>query len=139
MGKEKKTEIKKIYSDDGVLVYEGETVNGKPYGNGIEYYDNGNKHREGKFYIKGLISGTEYYPNGNIRFRGDYSLNRGYGPNFPREGIFCDENGTVIYEGKPKIRCSGLGYPFIIEPSEFGKVDKYGSKCNYYMWEDMIS
>ena len=54
----RKTEWKKIYNGD-VLVYEGFTINGKPYGAGTTYYKNGNKFEEGVFDVKGFVAGNQ--------------------------------------------------------------------------------
>ena len=130
-----------IYDDEGHIIYRGEIKNGKPYGMGVEYYENGNKFRAGKFGIKGLLKGTEYYENGNIRYEGSYVLNRSYGPNIPVEGKFYNETGELIYSGKPLIRLGGVGYPMIIEPKDFGPacLNPKNHKLRYFMWEDMNS
>ena len=47
----------KLYYKSGKVIYEGYTLNGKPYGAGTAYYVNGNMYREGVFDIKGLVFG----------------------------------------------------------------------------------
>ncbi len=110
----------KFYNDDGVLLYEGETINGKAYGTGTSYYPNGNPLHEGRFGIKGLLSGREYYPNGQIRFEGEYCVNEGYGPNWPRQGTWYSENGEILFRGSFHVYRSGLGYPLIQNPVDYG-------------------
>ena len=80
--------FKTFYDDNGNIVYEGNTYNGKAYGQGKVFWSNGNIYQEGEFGLKGLINGTEYYSNGQPRFKGTFSVNRAYGPNAPVEGEF---------------------------------------------------
>lgn len=89
---------RKLYYDCGNLKYEGETLNDKPHGSGIGYWEDGNTiwyqgifkdgkpNGLGKFYYKtgqlryegesdGLQYigfGTEYYENGNVKLKGLY-------------------------------------------------------------------
>ena len=115
-------EWKKIYSKNGKLMYEGFTKDGSPCGSGTSYYANGNKCREGLFDVKGLVYGREYYRNGNVRFEGAYRQNKGYGPNYPVFGSFCDENGNELYYGEFTIKKGASGYPAVVKPAEFGPV-----------------
>ncbi len=119
-------EWKKIYSKNGKLIYEGFTVQGKPCGSGTSYYPNGSKCQEGLFDVKGLVFGREYYSNGNVRFEGAYRQNKGYGPNYPVFGSFCDENGIELFYGEFTVKKSGIGYPSIVKPAEFGPVVRKG-------------
>ena len=126
-----------IYSENQTLIYEGFTVNGKPYGAGTVYYPNGSKYQEGVFGIKGLLVGREYYSNGNIRFEGVYSLNCAYGPNYPYMGTVYDHNGQETYNGIIKIKRSGLGYPCNNNTPGLGQiVQSDAPKCNWFMWEN---
>lgn len=128
----------RLYDKDGNLVYEGDTKNGKACGDGISYFPNGAKFQEGRFYIKGLISGKEFYPNGQLRFEGTYKINDGYGPNYPISGDFFLPDGTKVYSGEFKVRRSGLGWPTVIEPSAFGNVVQEGHPDSYWlMWNDL--
>ncbi len=129
-------EWKSLYDEKGVLIYEGFTFHGKPCGAGTAYYPDGKKYREGKFGVKGFLSGREYYPNGKLRFEGEYQLNRGYGPNYPRKGFFRTRDGSYTYEGEFKIRLGGVGYPFVEEPKEFGPVVQL-VKIPLLMWDDI--
>ena len=131
-------EWKRLYDENGVLIYEGFTFHGAPCGTGTSYYPDGKICREGKFGIKGFLSGREYYPNGKLRFDGVYELNRGYGPNYPRRGSFQTEDGSFTYEGKFSIRFGGVGYPTVEMPKEFGPVaQNRGPKLPILMWEDV--
>ena len=136
--KKTSTRFERIFSDDGTILYEGEVLNGKPYGVGITYWENGNKYQEGIFDIKGLVYGIERYPNGNVRFKGVYEINRGYGPNYPIYGECFNEDGVMIYKGKLEISKSAIGYPFIKEPKEFNKVIQNNiPDIKYYIWSDI--
>ena len=113
---------RQLFSKDKDLLYEGFTVNGKPYGSGTSYFPNGQKYQEGVFDIKGLLYGREYFPSGLLRFEGMYRLCTGYGPNYPVYGNCYDADGKKYYSGEIKIRFGGVGYPSVVEPSEFGPV-----------------
>ena len=113
---------KKVYSKSGVLLYEGFTSGIYPAGVGVLYYPNGNKYQEGIFGFKGLVSGREYYQDGQVRFDGVYRINMAYGPNEPLYGKFYDRQGELKYEGKFAVSHSGLGWPFVKTPEEYGPV-----------------
>lgn len=66
---------KKLFTKDDELLYDGYTLNDKPYGLGTLYFKNGSKYQEGIFDFKGLCEGMEYYPNGNVRFEGIWMIN----------------------------------------------------------------
>lgn len=125
-------EHEKIFDDDNRLLYEGYTLHGLPYGFGTVYFSNGNVYREGIFDIKGIVQGKEYYPSGQLRFEGEWSLTRGYGPNAPYNGKAYDETGKVIYSGKFEIKRGGVGWPRIIKPEGFGLEQKERPKIQYY-------
>ena len=110
---------KKLLSDDGTLLYEGYTLDGKPFGLGTAYFENGKIYREGVFDIKGIAQGKEYYPSGQLRFEGQWTLNHGYGPNAPKCGKFYSRSGDLLFSGKFKVKCSGIGWPRIQEPKKF--------------------
>ena len=127
---------KKIYSEDGTLLYEGFTLFGKPYGAGTSYYSNGNKCHEGVFDIKGLVQGRQYYMNGNIRFEGSYRINRAYGPNYPVYGTCYDEDGIEYFRGELSHSIGGVGYCSVKEPKEFGPIHlKDEPDLKMFMWE----
>ena len=109
-----------LYDKDNTLIYEGFTKNHKPCGAGTSYYPNGTIYQEGIFGVKGLLCGREYYPSGILRFEGVYILNRAYGPNYPKYGIFHSENGSSSFEGTLHYKVTGLGYPIIEKPEDFG-------------------
>ena len=115
-------EWKKITDANGVLLYEGDTLFGKPYGTGRSFFLNGNVYQEGDFAIKGLVKGKEYYPSGKLRFEGTLKICYGYGPNYPVEGKCYDEDGKLYYEGKIRCDFSGMGYPQVVEPKEYGTI-----------------
>lgn len=127
----------KIYNGD-VLVYEGVTRSGKPYGEGIAYYKDGRVFQKGIFGIKGLVNGCEYYPGGQIKFDGEYVVNPGYGPNYPLRGKLYSPVGKLIFSGNFKVERSGLGYPKIIKPKEYTThLLKKPDGLEYAMWEDI--
>ena len=129
--------FKKLVNRKGRTVYEGYTFEGKAFGQGKVFWPNGNVYQEGRFDVKGLVEGTEYYPSGSPRFKGKYHICRGYGPNYPEEGEFYSESGELIYSGPFKIEISGLGYPSVKEPIEFGQVPQ-DNKPDYpvFLWDD---
>lgn len=128
----------KMYREDGTLVYVGETLYGKPYGVGTVYWPDGHIRQQGIFSIKGLIEGKIFYPNGKLRFEGKLSICYGYGSNYPIEGRLYSENGELIYDGEFRIEKSGLGYPFVVIPEEFGSCESVALKnVPAFMWEDV--
>lgn len=129
---------KKLYTEDKkTVLYEGFTLNNRPCGYGTVYHPDGYKFQEGLFWIKGLLQGKEYYSNGQVKFEGLLSLNSAYGPNIPRKGNYYDKDGNLLFSGDFKIRVSGLGYPFIIEPENFSGVACFFGGVHYLMWEDI--
>lgn len=126
--------FKTFYDDNGNIVYEGNTYNGKAYGQGKVFWSNGNIYQEGEFGLKGLINGTEYYSNGQPRFKGTFSVNRAYGPNAPVDGEFYDTEGKLLFSGKFKVKYSEVGYPTVIEPERFGLIlqDNYPGYPIYF-------
>lgn len=128
----------RLYDEDGNLVYKGYTKCGKACGIGTSYFPNGMKYQEGQFYIKGLVSGKEFYPNGKLRFEGTFEVNKGYGPNYPISGDFYLPDGTKAYSGIFKVTRSGLGWPTVIEPRDFGRGMQEGHADSYcLMWNDL--
>ena len=129
---------KTILSDEGIRLYEGFTLNDKPYGSGTSYFKNGGIYQEGVFGIKGLLCGKEYYPNGQLRFEGAYELCRGYGPNYPVCGKCYNEEGNLYFKGELTVRLSGLGYPMIVAPTEYGSVrQKNIPPVTVLLWQDV--
>ena len=133
-----KQEWKELRDENGVLLYEGFTINEKPRGKGKTYWPNGNIYQDGRFNVKGLVKGKEYYPNGKLRFEGTYKINKAYGPNYPIKGKCYDQNGKLYYEGKFEFKASGVGYPVVSKPADFGPVTQSDKpKIDYFMWEDI--
>lgn len=130
-------EWKKIISEDGKLMYEGFTKDGKPFGSGTSYYANGNKCQEGIFGAKGFLYGRVYYQSGIVRFEGAYRHNKGYGPNYPVFGSCYDEEGNEIYYGELAVRKSGMGMPSIVKPECYGPIEPDGQPdFNTLKWSD---
>ena len=123
---------KKIFDEDGNLLYEGYTLHNAPYGFGTAYFSNGKVYREGIFDIKGIVQGKEFYPSGQLRFKGQWSLTTGYGPNAPYDGEAYDEDGELIYSGKFEIKRGGVGWPMIQKPKGFPLEQKERPKIDYY-------
>jgi len=135
---------KKLFSDKK-LIYDGYTVDDKPYGLGTLYFDDGNKYKEGVFDVKGLAEGKEFYPNGQVKFEGVWSVTTGYGPNAPRRGCLFSENGDLIFSGEFEIVRCGVGAPMIryprygrdpenrpkIENIHISDLKKYGMKSKF--------
>ncbi len=137
MPTEQKALWDKLYSEDGNLCYEGFVLNGMPYGSGTSDFANHSIYQEGIFDIKGLVNGREYYPSGKLRFEGIYRICSGYGPNYPIYGRCFDEQGNLYFEGKLTLRFGGVGYPIIVNPTEYGPVPQSSRpKINYLMWKD---
>ncbi len=130
-------EYRRLFREDGSLLYEGCTVHGKAYGPGRSYDMNGSPLHAGLFDIKGLLIGREYYPNGQVRFEGIYQLNTGYGPNWPEYGTWFGEDGTKRWHGRFTVRRSGLGYPTVVQPDGYG-IASFPSQLgdHLFMWED---
>jgi tetratricopeptide (TPR) repeat protein len=130
-------ERKRLFAESGELLYEGFTVNDRPYGFGTAYFPDGSKYREGIFDLKGIVQGREYYPNGQVRFEGRWILTYGYGPNAPAEGIAYDENGEETYSGTFEIKRGGVGYPMIQKPKGFKIEQKERPEIEYFKGRDL--
>lgn len=122
--------------EDGCLLYEGFTLDHKPFGSGRVFYRNGMPRLEGVFGLKGLLCGRAYYPNGVIRFEGLFRLNQAYGPNYPEYGIWYGKDGKMLFRGKIRISRSSLGWPRVYEPEGFGSVPDTTIKGHTFLWED---
>ena len=72
----------------------------------------------------------EYYQNGFLRFDGKWEKNKGYGPNIPKEGSFYSPDGELVFTGSVSCRKSGLGYPLVVKPNEYGAVVQ--TNCPHY-------
>ena len=123
---------KKIYSKNSKLMYVGFTVDGRPFGAGISYYENGNKCQEGLFDFRGLLFGREYYMNGNLRFEGLYSCcktdpKEEFNVNYPADGTCYDEDGNKYYSGKLELWHGSRKRPVIKTPECFGPVIQNGT------------
>lgn len=125
----------KLYSGDHV-VYEGYTVDHKPFGAGRTFYWDGKPYQEGIFGLKGLLCGRLYYVNGMIRFEGQFRLNQAYGPNYPEYGTWYDQKGKMLYRGKFKVLRSSLGWPHVHEPEGFGCVPETTVNGHTFIWDD---
>jgi len=125
-----------LYDNDGKILYEGYTFDDKPLGFGTTFWANGNKHEEGYFYFKGLISGMEFYDDGLLYFKGEYKLHKSYGPNHPYSGQLFDKNSNVIYSGKFEYSYDGVGYPVIVKPKEYKYMIDEKSRLHKIMWQD---
>ena len=124
-------EYRELYFEDGRLAYVGYTLQNSPYGFGTAYFADGTVYRRGIFDIKGIVQGSEYYPSGRLRFKGQWSLTRGYGPNAPCDGNAYDEDGNLIYSGKFEIKRGGVGWPRIQNPKGFAPEQKEHPKIDY--------
>ena len=138
---ERKEEIwQELFDEEGNLLYRGQTLKGKPCGQGSVYYPDGTIYQEGMFGVKGFLGGKEYYPNGNLRFSGTYKINSGYGPNYPYTGSFYGVEGNLLYEGKFNVRFGGVGYPIVEIPEEYGPViQRESPKYHWLMWDAIFT
>lgn len=112
--------IEKLYDENGILAYEGETLYGKPYGFGTVYWPDGHIRQQGIFDIKGIVEGKLFYPDGTLRFEGLFAICHGYGPNYPTRGRLYDQQGKLIFSGTFTVKKGGVGYPTVVEPAKFG-------------------
>ena len=55
---------------DGNIKYEGDLRNGRPHGDGVMYYENGNKRWEGVFEDGVFVNGIIYYADGKVWYEG---------------------------------------------------------------------
>lgn len=122
---------KKLFTEDSQLLYEGYTANGKPYGLGKLYFDNGNIYQEGVFTFKGIKFGKEHYYSGQVKFEGEYSITTGYGPNAPRIGNVFNEDGELTFTGKFEIKKGGVGFPMIKHPKNYRNNEKHKPEIEY--------
>ncbi|MCD8369119.1 MAG: hypothetical protein LUC94_02085 [Clostridiales bacterium] len=160
--KERHIATGKVFYDTGELFFEGSYYDDawkylEPWRpldliEGIVYYKNGKKYREGSFQRGGLLVGKEYYESGVLKFEGVFNDKYGthsytidgilineqgqitkkgeitiprnyYGPPYPIEGKFYSEDGTLIHEGEFKVVHTGsLGWPKVVIPEEYGKL-----------------
>ena len=126
-----------LINADGHVMYRGWTFHDKPYGVGVEYWQNGQKYREGLFGFRGLLQGIEYYPNGKIRFWGNFHAHRSYGPNPPVIGELYDETGKLLYSGEFTITTGGVGYPVVVDPKAYGPIiQRDAPKSDYYSFDE---
>jgi antitoxin component YwqK of YwqJK toxin-antitoxin module len=103
--------------------YEGEFVNGKLNGNGIIYYENNKIGYEGEFVDGQLIEGIEYFSNGSKNKEGEFANWKLHG-----KGIQYFINGKKNKEGEfvnGKLHGKGILY-FYTPQSNHDKIYKEG-------------
>ena len=133
-----KIKHKKIFTEDNNLLYEGYTINNKPFGLGILYYSNGNKYWEGIFDIKGIFQGKEYYSNGKLRFEGIWKITSGYCKDTPEIGNLFNKDGELIYSGKFELKIGGVGYLTIKHPKIYHKLNEnYSPNIDFVKGQDI--
>ena len=87
--------IKEYDYINGLLIFEGEYLNGEINGKGKEYDHKGNLIFEGN-YINGVINGIgKEYDEGNLIFEGEYKNGKKNG-----RGIEYDKNCKILFEGE---------------------------------------
>lgn len=128
---------KKLFTESNQLLYEGYTVNDKPYGLGKLYFNNGNIYQERVFTFKGIKFGKEHYYSGQVKFEGEFSITTGYGPNAPRIGNVFNEDGELIFTGKFEIKKGGVGWPMIKHPNNYNANEKNKPEIKYISWIDV--
>ena len=113
------------YDNDGLLLFEGEYLNGKRNGKGKEYYFNGNLKFEGE-YLNGERNGKgkEYFINGNLYFIGEYLKGKKWnGKGFNKYG----GNAFRIKNGNGYILIYDTYDDLIFEGNYFnGEINGYG-------------
>ena len=124
----------KIFTKDDNLLYEGYTINNKPFGLGILYYSNGNKYWEGIFDYKGILQGREYYSNGKLRFEGIWKVTSGYCRDTPERGNLFNKVGELIFSGKFELKRGGVGYLVIKHPKIYYELKKDDSPKIEFVW-----
>ena len=127
---------KKIFTKDDNLLYEGYTINNKPFGFGILYYSNGNKYWEGIFDFKGIHQGKEYYSNGKLRFEGIWKVTSGYCADTPERGNLFNKEGELIFSGTFELKRGGVGYLMIKHPTIYNELRKDDSPKIEFIWSD---
>ena len=86
----------KYYYESGELMFEGEYLNGKVYGQVKQYYKNGELLFEGVYLNgKGNGKGKCYYKSGKLMFEGEYFNGEKNG-----KGKEYNDNGAILFEGK---------------------------------------
>lgn len=137
--------LQKIFYPTGGLEYEGFAkfnTNNKeflPCGQGVKYFENGNKHMEGSFGDDWFIeTGTEYYENGTTKFIGEN--NKGprtyYGPRYFVFRRLFKKSGALWYEGSFHFHRGGVGYPIFEKEESFTTGTEFnsdGSEKNKYI------
>lgn len=130
----------KIYDEQGVLLYEGFTRKGKPYGAGIVYYPDGTIFQEGVFDINGLVAGSEYYPDGEVHFQGMFRICRKEGVNDPAYGTLFTWKGEAKETGEFPV-----GKPTSDKEAEKMAMLRRNNvpeedipKISYFTWDDEI-
>ncbi|ALT68269.1 hypothetical protein [Methanobrevibacter millerae] len=128
---------KKIFTKDDNLLYEGYTINNKPFGFGILYYSNGNKYWEGIFDYKGIIQGKEYYSNGKLRFEGIWKVTSGYCKDTPERGNLFNKEGELIFSGKFELKRGGVGYLMVKHPKIYYELEEDSPKIEFVWAYDL--
>ncbi|MBU8763778.1 hypothetical protein KM868_09750 [Micrococcus luteus] len=122
-----------LYYESGQLKYVGFIKGGRPYGQGISYFEHGQKHREGCFEDLFIRLGKEYYENGNLRFEGSYNSGpkNYYGPRYFKKGMLYYETGELWYKGTFQIEKHGsMGYPIFKGNKSFQRGTEYDRQGN---------
>ncbi len=127
-----------LYYGSGQLKYEGFIKEGRPCGQGIRYFEHGQKHMEGLFEDWFIGHGKEYYENGNLKFEGSYNSGprNYYGPRYFEDGKLYYETGELWYKGTFQIEKQGsMGYPVFKGKKSFQRgteYDREGNLVNLY-------
>lgn len=117
-----------LYYESGAVQYVGglrtdDDGYTHPQGLGVEYFEDGRVYKIGVFRRKGLECGCEFYPDGAVksfaRYRAKYD---GYGPSFPRNGVYLAPDGQVRHIGAFKVSQSAIGMPTVVEPADYGSL-----------------
>ena len=84
---------RKEYNNDGILIFEGEYLNGQKNGKGKEYNEECELKFEGEYLYNFKIKGKEYM-KGRLEYEGEYFHERKY------NGKGYDKNGILVFELK---------------------------------------
>lgn len=102
-------QVEIYYQGTKNIYYKGERHQGyrSPNGNGIIYWQNGNKRYEGTFILGTLKQGKAYFENGSLQYEGEMcradKLGKpsGFSNQVPHGvGKLYDEEGKLIYSGR---------------------------------------
>ena len=91
-----------LYYPNNKIKYQGELLNEIPHGEGIAFFENGNKKFEGTFVNGTFTYGKIYFHNGSLKYEGECNdkILHGEGKKYNSNGVCCCsgrfENGKCV-------------------------------------------